>query len=101
MMMRAAKLIGLSAALGLLALAVGNSGLAQKTLTVCASGCSFTRIQDAINAAGEGDTIQVRAGTYTENLRITKALSVIGEAKERVVLVGTVAILATRLVSLS
>jgi pectin methylesterase-like acyl-CoA thioesterase len=60
---RLAKFIGLSVALVLVALAAGEStqiGLAQasKTLTVCASGCDFAKIQAAIDTASAGDTIQ-------------------------------------------
>ena len=38
------------------------------TLSVCASGCSYTDAQTAINAAGWGDTIALGAGTYTGQL---------------------------------
>lgn len=37
-------------------------------LTVCASGCQFTTIQAAINAAATGDTIDISPGTYAESL---------------------------------
>jgi basic membrane protein A len=33
---------------------------------VCASGCDFTTIQDAVNAAADGDIIKVAAGTYSD-----------------------------------
>jgi pectin methylesterase-like acyl-CoA thioesterase len=40
--------------------------------TVCATGCSFTTIQKAINSptVHSGDTIKIRAGTYVENVTI-------------------------------
>jgi hypothetical protein len=47
-------------------------------LTVCASGCTYTTIQSAINEASAGDTINVGAGTYTENVSINKALTILG-----------------------
>mgnify|MGYP006195936911 FL=1 len=41
------------------------------TRTVCASGCQYTRLQDAIDAASPGDTILLRAGqTFTENVTL-------------------------------
>ena len=33
--------------------------------TVCASGCDFATIQDAVSAAGSGDLVSVKPGTYT------------------------------------
>ena len=46
--------------------------------TVCASGCDFSTIQAAINAASSGDDIAVRPGRYDENLVIDKALTLYG-----------------------
>lgn len=42
------------------------------TFTVCSSGCDQTTIGEAITAASSGDTISVGAGTYTENVVVSK-----------------------------
>ncbi len=89
-------------ALVLLGLGLGTSvGLAQRTITVCPQGCHYSKIQQAITAASEGDTIQVGAGTYQENLTIIKGLTLQGEGKDKVTIQGTVTILSTRLVTMS
>ena len=46
--------------------------------TVCATGCAYSTIQSAIDAATSGATIEVGAGIYTEKLTIGKSLSLIG-----------------------
>ncbi len=62
------------ALLGLLlmtALAVESATLVRQahaaTLDVCASGCTYKSINDALAAAAPGDTITVKAGTYGPN----------------------------------
>jgi parallel beta-helix repeat protein len=44
------------------------------TYTVCHSGCDYSNIQAAINAAESGDTLEVHSGTYYENVDVTKQL---------------------------
>jgi len=45
------------------------------TLTVCPSGCGYSSIQSAINAALAGDTIAIGTGIYAENVVIDKPLT--------------------------
>jgi hypothetical protein len=42
-------------------------------MTVCPSGCDYATIQNAVGNASSGDTINVSAGTYDENITINKA----------------------------
>jgi len=41
------------------------------TWSVCASGCAYTKLQDALDAAACGDTIQMRAGETFSSGKIT------------------------------
>ncbi|MEN6396625.1 MAG: NosD domain-containing protein, partial [Methanoregula sp.] len=58
------------------------------TITVCSSGCNYTSIQEAINHASEGDTIDVMNGTYYELVTIDKSLVIRGESPEGTVING-------------
>ena len=49
---------------------------------------AYLRIQDAIDAADEGDTIFVYGGTYRENLIIDKTLSLVGEDMNNTIIDG-------------
>jgi parallel beta-helix repeat protein len=51
-------------------------------------GADYTRIQDAIDAAEEGDTVFVYSGTYYENIDIGKSISLMGENKETTIIDG-------------
>lgn len=53
-------------------------------------GANYTNIQDAIDAANEGDTIYVYSGTYSENVVIDKTLTLIGENKANTIISGAV-----------
>jgi parallel beta-helix repeat protein len=50
---------------------------------------NYTRIQDAIANASDGDTVYIYHGTYYEhNLVITKKINIIGENKETTIVCG-------------
>ncbi|MCD6447637.1 MAG: right-handed parallel beta-helix repeat-containing protein, partial [Thermoplasmata archaeon] len=49
---------------------------------------NYTSIQDAINAASDGDTIFVYAGTYYENIIINKSITLIGENRNTTIIDG-------------
>ncbi len=59
----------------------------QATLTVCSS-CTYTTIQAAIDAAADGDTISISAGTYNEYLDIQKSLTLQSVAGDKVIIDG-------------
>lgn len=46
----------------------------------------FLTIQKAIDAANEGDVIKVLPGTYTEQLNITKSLTIIGSGAKSTII---------------
>lgn len=47
------------------------SATSGEIITVCTSGCQYTSIQEAVNASGRGDVIQLSAETYSEPMPIT------------------------------
>lgn len=49
-----------------------------ETCDVCASGCAYSSVQAAINAASNGATIHVCAGTFSETITIGESLTLIG-----------------------
>lgn len=49
----------------------------------------FHTIQEAINAASDGDTVFVRNGTYYEHVIVNKTLSLVGESVESTIIDGS------------
>ncbi len=49
---------------------------------------NYTKIQDAIDNASDGDTVFVYNGTYYENLEISKTLHLVGEVKNTTIIDG-------------
>lgn len=67
--------------------AAGSASAAMKT--VCAKGCAFTSIQAAINAATPGQTITIGPGQYTENVVVSKSVTLTGAGKNTVLYPAT------------
>ncbi|MGE5219265.1 MAG: nitrous oxide reductase family maturation protein NosD [Chloroflexota bacterium] len=82
-------LLGLALAVVLGVLAVSTAATAG-TLSVCPSGCSYSTIQSAINAAFSGDTVFVGSGTYVENVVIDKPLTLRGAKQNAVIIVPAI-----------
>jgi hypothetical protein len=61
-------------------LLIVSSSIFARELRVCTSGCSYSTIQQAINAANKGDTILLNVeGTFTENnIAVSKDLLIRG-----------------------
>ena len=45
-----------------------------ETFNVCSRGCDYSSLQEAINAASEGDIIFVQSGIYSETINLDKRL---------------------------
>ena len=72
-------------ALLLLLLAVGSTCFAQQTITVPED---YPTIQAAIDAASEGAIIHIAEGTWRENLKINKSLTLQGEGFDQSVILA-------------
>jgi len=51
-------------------------GAAEANLSVCPSGCQYSTIQAAIDAANSGDTIEVHSGIYSESVNGNKRVTI-------------------------
>ena len=75
--------------ISILIVANTNPAKSQSTITVPDD---YPTIQDAINAATDGDTVFVRNGTYSNDIIVSKPLSLVGEAPDSTIINGTVSI---------
>ena len=85
-----AMLLGLTSADFAAALAE-NPAPAPRTITVALDGSGdFTSIQEAVDSAGKGDTVLIRAGAYAQDLTIhsKEKLKIVGAGVDKVVLSG-------------
>ena len=54
------------------------AGTVRAQVTVCASGCTYTTIQAAVDAVAVGTTINVQPGTYAEDVTVSKRVTLVG-----------------------
>lgn len=99
--MRLMRKLGLAlvcVGMGLRLLVGGDEAVAQKTVTVCASFCDFTQIQTALDTVPAGTVIEIKAGTYAENLTIRNKqdLTLRGEGRDVVTLDGSAGVVAQK-----
>jgi len=68
---------------------IGVNSTCNKTIYVDDDGgADYTRIQDAIDNASDGDTIFVYSGTYYENVNINKSINLVGENRNTTIIDG-------------
>lgn len=68
---------------------LGGTVRASQTWTVDVDGPGIRSIQQAINNAGDGDSILVLSGTYYEYLVVDKSLSILGEDQHSTIIDGS------------
>lgn len=60
-----------------------------RAFTVCPSGCNFTTIAAALDAAGDRDEISIGAGTYAGGFVIEKDVTLRGAGRDRTTIQGS------------
>ncbi|MCK4613320.1 MAG: right-handed parallel beta-helix repeat-containing protein, partial [Thermoplasmata archaeon] len=74
---------------GIIVLVLATKEASADTLTVDDDGSgNYTKIQDAIDAAEDGDTIRVFDGTYYENVVVNKTVNLIGNGSANTTIDG-------------
>lgn len=71
------------------------------TFTVCPSGCDFAAIQDAINAAVDGDTVLALNGTHAGPVVVNRSVTLRGESRDNTTVDGLGASIVVRMVNTS
>jgi hypothetical protein len=66
------------------------AGVASAASTVCSSGCKYTSIQAAVNAAAPGSVVTIGAGSYFENVTVNKPLKLKGAGTARTIIYPSV-----------
>jgi|GEM_PF-4581872 len=59
------------------------------TLQVCPDRCSYGSVGAAVEAAAPGDSIEIKNGTYEENVLLDKRLTLVGTGSEWVTISGS------------
>jgi nitrous oxidase accessory protein NosD len=77
--------IGVLTVVAVIAVCLTSASSALAAKTVCGSGCAYTSIQSAINAAAPGATITIGAGSYAENVVVNKSVTLKGSGPHTVV----------------
>jgi hypothetical protein len=69
-------------------LLLGATNASASSIAVCASGCPFTQLQPALNAARDGDTVTVGPGTYVGGITITRSVKLAGAGSDGTIISG-------------
>jgi hypothetical protein len=96
-MKRISKLLATAVAVGLL---LATPWLATKAvaaiITVCSSGCDFTSIQEAVDAAQPDDTIELGPETFNETVTVMKNIAIRGTDVDSTAVAGELGVIANR-----
>ncbi len=85
---RALPQVLLAALLCVASLPFGPPALA-RTFLVCPSGCDSATIAAALQAADDGDAIQIGAGTYAGGVDVSKDVRIVGAGSDKTTIQGT------------
>ncbi len=88
MLRRAVLRVVVAAGVGGLVSAGSAFGAHSGQITVCHTDCDYTQLQPAINAAHDGSSIAVGAGTYDGSLTISKGLQIRGSGAANTTIAG-------------